>query len=329
MIVLEDIANQAGVSISTASRALQNDSRISEETKDKISAIADSLGYTKHKRKREEKSNWDTVGLIVPEVLSGYYAQLVHLTNEYFGRHRLSTITKITNFQQEAMIRHIKNFAKLNVKCLLILVDDAEEVSKNILKAVSLSKLPTMFITSKYMPGLDFDSLYIDEQRGIVMALEHLVWNGYKHIGFIGEEQTIGRYRVYEQVMRKFNMPINESFVKISDKRAEEAGYLCMGEILKLDEHPDAMFVSYDQEAIGAICAIEEANLSIPEDIAIVGFDDIVVSKYIHKGITTIKNPYQEMIAIAVRVLLQRSEFPDAAPQQIALKPSLIIRGTT
>jgi len=329
MIVLEDIANQAGVSISTASRALQNDPRISEETKEKICAIADSLGYTKHKRKKEEELNWDTVGLIVPEVLSGYYAQLVHLANEYFGRHRLTTITKITNFQQEAMIRHIQNFAKLNVKCLLILVDDSEEVSKNILKAVSQAKVPTMFITSKYMPGLDFDSLYIDEQRGIVMALEHLVWNGYKQIGFIGEEQTLGRYHVYEQVMRKLNMPINESFVKITQKRAEEGGYVCMREMLEQDEHPDAVFVGYDQMAIGAIYAIEEANLSIPEDIAIVGFDDILLSKYIHKGITTVKNPYQEMIAIAVRVLLQRSEFPDTAPQQIALKPSLIIRGTT
>lgn len=128
MVLLEDIAKEAGVSISTASRALQNDSRISETTKQKISEIADSLGYTKHKRKKEEKSNWDTVGLIVPEVLSGYYAQLVHLANEYFGRHQLSTITKITNFQQEAMIRHIQNFSKLNVKCLLIFVDDSEEI---------------------------------------------------------------------------------------------------------------------------------------------------------------------------------------------------------
>ena len=329
MIVLEDIAKKAGVSISTASRALQNDTRISEATRKKISDIADSLGYTKHKRKKEAKLNWDTVGLIVPEVLSAYYAQLVHLANEYFGRHRLSTITKITNFQQEAMIRHIQNFSRLNVKCLLILVDDAEEVSKDILKAVSSTRVPTMFITSKYMSALDFDSLYIDENRGIVMALEHLIWNGYKHIGFIGEKQTIGRYHVYKQVMQKMNMPINESFVKISEERAEKAGYLCMGEILKQDQHPDAVFVSYDQQAIGAICAIEEANLSVPEDIAIVGFDDIPISKYIHKGITTIKNPYQEMISIAVRVLLQRAEFPDTAPQQIALKPSLIVRGTT
>jgi LacI family transcriptional regulator len=329
MVLLEDIAKQAGVSISTVSRALQNDPRLSEATIQKVSVIADSLGYTKHKWKKEEKLNLDTVGLIVPEVLSGYYAQLVHIANEYFGRHRLSTITKITDFRQEAMIRNIKNFSKLNIKCLLIVVDDSEKVSKSILRAVSSAKVPTMFITSKYMSSLDFDSLYIDEHRGIVMAIEHLVWNGYKNIGYIGEEQTLGRYHVYKQVMQKLNMPINESFVKISQKRAEEGGYKCMSEMLKNGNYPDAVFVGYDQMAIGAIFAIEEANLSIPEDIAIVGFDDILVSKYIHKGITTIKNPYHEMIAIAVRVLLQRTEFPDTAPQQIALKPSLIIRGTT
>lgn len=329
MVVLKDIADRAGVSIATASRALQNDSRISESTKEKVSAIADSLGYTKHKTKKQSKENWDTVGVIVPEVLSGYYAQLVHLANDNFARNKITTIIKITNFDQNAMIQHIKNFAKLRVKSLLILVDDSEEISEEILKVLSSNEMNVMLITAKYISGLDFDSIYIDEYSGIAMAIEHLVLKGYKRIGFIGEEHTAERYHAYEKKMRKLDMLIEEKYVKISQKRAEAGGYSCMRKLIDQADYPDAVLMGYDQMAIGAIFAIEEAGLRIPEDIAIVGFDDIHVSQYIHKGITTIKSPYEDMMSIAVRVLLKRTEYPNSAPQQIAIKPSIVIRGTT
>jgi len=329
MPILEDIAEKAGVSVSTVSRALQNDSRISVRTRQKIVSIANSLGYTKHINKKNHIQQWDTVGIIVPEVVSGYYAQLVHLVNDNLIQRQLSTVVKITNFKQDAMVRNIENFSNLNIKCLLIIVDDSEEISEDVLAAVSIIQMPVMFITSKYFPNLDYDSIYIDEQRGIADALEYLIDKGYKHIGFIGEEQTVGRFHVYQQVMEKFNILVDKEHIRIGQKRAEEGGYICMSEILKAPTLPDAVFASYDHMAIGAIFAIEQAGLRIPEDIAILGFDDILASKYIHKGLTTIKNPCEDMIAIALRVLLRRTEKPNSAPQQIALKPSLVVRGTT
>jgi DNA-binding LacI/PurR family transcriptional regulator len=329
MANLKDIAAMVGVSVSTVSRALHNSSRISSETKQKVFRIANSLGYTKHKEKNIVIQKWDHVGLIVPELLSQYYAQLVHLANENFAKYQLSTVIKITNFKEETMIRNIKSFSDLDVKGLLIIVDDSEEISDEVLSAVANIKLPVMFITSKYFSHLDYDSLYIDERRGITMALEYLIDKGYRRIGFIGEKQTLGRFRVYKEVMEKFNLPVEQSFVKIGRKRAEKGGYLCMKEILNQKEHPDAVFASYDHMAIGALFAVEEAGLHVPENVAILGFDDIISAQYVHKGLTTIKNPYEDMMNIAVRVLIKRIERPDSAPQQIALKPSIVIRGTT
>lgn len=329
MAVLEDIAKKSGVSISTASRALKNDGRISQVTKEKVLSAADALGYDKHLNKRDSNHQSPSAGIIVPEVVSGYYAQLVHLANDAFARHQLSSIINITNFKKEEMVRHIKNFAKIGVRCLLIMADDSEEISDDIFNAVSSVKAPVLFITSNYLSNLDFDSLYIDEKRGIAMALEHLIERGYQRIGFIGEKQSLGRHKVYRDLMRKYGMPIDERFVKISTQRAEDGGYSCMKEMLQESDHPDAVFSSYDQMAIGGIFAIEEAGLEIPADIAVIGFDDMHVSRFIHKGISTIKNPYEDMISIAVRVLLKRIEHPESAPQQIALKPSIVIRGTT
>ncbi len=329
MANLEEIAKAAGVSVSTASRALHNDTRISLDTRLKVEETAEHLGYTKHKIKGIKMQKWNTAGLIVPEVLSGYYARLVHVANDFFEKQNYSTILKLTNFDQDTMIRDIYDFGWMDVKCLLILLDDSEEISNDIFSAISAIKRPAMFITAKYFSNLDFDSLFLDERRGMAMGIEHLIQRGYRRIGFLAEDKTMGRLRVFQELMQSYGMPVESRFIKTSQERAEEGGYLCMREILAESEHPDAVFASYDQMAIGAIKAIEEAGLSIPNDIAMLGFDDMIVSKYISKGLTTIHNQYEDMMSIAVRVLLNRVENSNSSPQQIALKPSLIIRGTT
>lgn len=320
----------AKVSVSTVSRALQNDPRISYETKKKIVRAAASLGYTKHKIKSLGASpDWRSVGLIVPEVSSGYYAHLVQVANEQFKKKNFSMIIKLTNFDKATLIQHIYSFDKLDVNCILIILDDSEDISEELFTAVSITRLPVLFITTQYIENLEFDTLYIDEHKGIELGLKYLAEQQYRQIGFIGEMQTMARFSVYKQVMDSLSLPVSEQFVKVSSLRSEQAGYESMKEILALPTLPDAIFASYDNIAIGAIHAIEEAGLQIPEDIAIMGFDDIPIAKYINKGLTTIRNPYNDMISIAVRVLLQRVEKPEATVQQIVLKPSIIKRGTT
>lgn len=102
-----------------------------------------------------------------------------------------------------------------------------------------------------------------------------------------------------------------------------------MKELLALPNPPDAVFCSYDQMAIGAIHAIREAGKKIPEDIAVIGFDDIAVSAYVEGGITTVANPYEDMLSIAVDVLTKREKNIHSSRQQIALQPKLIVRSTT
>lgn len=320
----------AKVSVSTVSRALQNDPRISYDTKNKIIRIAASVGYTKHKLKGlKTPSDWKSVGIIIPEVSSGYYAHLMQVANAEFEKKNYSMVIKLTNFDKATLVRHIYGFDKLVVNCLLIILDDSEDISEELFTAVSISKLPVLFITTQYMENMDVDTLHIDEHKGIELGLKYLVDQKYHTIGFIGERQTMARLTVYREVMASLSLPVKEQFIKISSARAEQAGYESMKEILSLANLPDAIFASYDNIAIGAIHAIEEAGLRIPEDIAILGFDDIPIAKYINKGLTTIRNPYNDMIAIAVRVLLQKVKNPESSIQQIVLKPSIIKRGTT
>jgi DNA-binding LacI/PurR family transcriptional regulator len=330
MTTLADIAKRAGTSTSTVSRALKNDPRISVDMKKKITEIAAQEGYTKHQAKLPVTGQrWGRIGLIVPEVMSGYYARIVHLTNQYFEKQQYSVTTRITEFHSTALIRHLYDFAQTGIDGLLLVADDSEELSPKIFHALDAVRQPAMFITTSYISNLDYDGIYLDELRGITMGVEHLIQRGYKNIGFLGEQETLGRLASFREAMRKFHMPIQEDFIAISDSRAEAGGYDCILRLLSHSHRPDAVFASYDQMAIGAIKALQDAELRIPQDMALLGFDDLMVSQYIHKGITTIQNPCEDMISISCRILLNRIRHDESTPQQIALKPQLIIRGTT
>ena len=332
MITLKEIAGIANVSTSTASRALNNDPRISPEQRLRIQRIADEQNYTKHKARRMEgkkDSLWEDVGIIVPEINSGYYSNLVHIASDHFARQHYSVLLRLSGFDKDTLIRHILGFEKTDIRCLLIVADDAEQITEEVYQALHRTRIPAMFITTQYNPHMDYDSIYVDETRGIRTGVEYLASRGYKRIGFIGEEMTRGRLLAFRQVMREIGNPIIEELIRISPSRAEEGGYDCMKQLLLMPKRPDAIFASYDQMAVGALKAIDEEGLRVPDDIAIMGFDNIIMSGYIHRGLTTIENPLEDMISIAVRVLMSRMKNGDAVPQQIALKPDLIIRGTT
>ena len=129
--------------------------------------------------------------------------------------------------------------------------------------------------------------------------------------------------------MKLQNMKADPQLICIGPERAESGGYLRMKELLSLENPPDAVFCCYDQMAIGAIHALRETGLRIPEDMAVLGFDNLTASKYIEGGISTIANPYEDMLSIAVNILAKRAKNPQISQQQIALRPNLIVRHTT
>jgi len=170
--------------------------------------------------------------------------------------------------------------------------------------------------------------LFIDEQRGVAMLVDYLAQKGYSRMGFVGEQKTLERRDEFIKSLKRHNLPVLEKSIINSPLRAEAGGYQAMYELLKSTEKPDAVFFGYDQMAIGGLKAIKEAGLSVPGDIAVAAFDDVIISEYIENGITTVQSPLEDMVAIASRVLLNRLQDSTAAPQQIALRPKLVIRGT-
>ena len=329
MANLKDIAAQLGVSVSTVSRALNDSDEISADMKEKVHLVAEELGYTLRGRGGRTTPEWYTAGIIVPEVTSEYYAKIVHMTKEMLSAKGYSTIIKVTDFVPNEMVEAINCMHRIRVKCLLIVMDDDEVMSERIVRTIRRSRLPVILITTKYYPMLDFDCIHLDEYSGIVMAVQHLQQRGYRRIGFIGEKMTANRMTIFKQAMKFQGLEPETNLICTGSERAEVGGYLRMKELLALPELPDAVFCSYDTMAIGAIHALRESGLKIPQDMAVIGFDNISVSRYVEGGITTIANPYDDMISIAINVLTKREKNRQSSRQQIALRPKLVVRSTT
>lgn len=329
MANLKDIAAQLGVSVSTVSRALNDSDEISADMKEKVHLVAEELGYTLRGRGGRTTPEWYTAGIIVPEVTSEYYAKIVHMTKEMLSAKGYSTIIKVTDFVPNEMVEAINCMHRIRVKCLLIVMDDDEVMSERIVRTIRRSRLPVILITTKYYPMLDFDCIHLDEYSGIVMAVQHLQQRGYRRIGFIGEKMTANRMTIFKQAMKFQGLEPETNLICTGSERAEVGGYLRMKELLALPEPPDAVFCSYDTMAIGAIHALRESGLKIPQDMAVIGFDNISVSRYVEGGITTIANPYDDMISIAINVLTKREKNRQSSRQQIALRPKLVVRSTT
>lgn len=329
MVRMEDIAREVGVSVSTVSRVLNETASISETTCARVRAAASRLGYVKIPLSQTSMERCDTAGIIIPDLISNYYMGILNSLTERFREKGLGTLFATSRFDPDEAISAVHRMMRRNVRCKVIVIDDCEVISRRLIEVVRNSGIPTVFITAAYIPEMDFDCLHMDEERGCSMAVEHLIHRGYTRIGCICEPLTLNRRDLFYKVMKRFNMPVYPELVSFGQERAERGGYLRMKELLSGRRLPDAVVACYDQMAIGALHAIQEAGLRIPQDIAVIGFDGIPASEFVYGGLTTISCPYDDMAGITVRILLRRMDGLTGQPQQVAVKPLLVVRATT
>ena len=330
MANINDVAKLAGVSPSTVSRVLNASAPISESTRKRVLDAVDQLKYRRRISSAAPHSvNQRVAGVIIPDLASEYYTSLAQALCARFQQKGYLVQLYATDFDPDTTVRAVEYMASIHVSCMLVIIDGYETVSSRLLRAVQHAMIPAMFITAQYDEGIDADCLYVDERRGGAMVAEHLVHRGYRRIGFIGETKSNLRYQYFEAALRNYGLRMEPRFTRIGEERGELGGYLRMKELLALPELPDAVYAGYDQIAFGALHALTESGLQVPKDIALIGFDNVPSASYIAGGLSTIGHPFEEMAAIAVRILIHRISAPYGQTQQIALKPMLLARATT
>ncbi|HHV95997.1 MAG TPA: LacI family transcriptional regulator [Clostridiaceae bacterium] len=326
MVTLKDIAEIAGVNVSTVSKALRDSSDINEETKLRIIKIAQELGYKYEAVKKKRLNNeLGTIGVICPEITSNYYSQIVSILEEKIKDEGYFCIIGFTNFEKESEKYYLKSLYNAGVQGI-IFISESLDLSDILTEYKNNTSIPLVLIAQN-TDTQDFDCIKIDDEYGVKLAVEYLIRSGHKDIGYIGDELSNPRLETFMNVMHSNKLKVNKKWIQVSEERFEKCGYDLMCNMLKNDELPTAILGAYDDIAIGAIKAIHDKGLNVPDNISVIGIDNVRIASYYSPELTTIAGPIEEMGKIAVKLLFKKVKDPNyKVIQNVKLSPMLIER---
>lgn len=335
MASLKDIARFAGVTVSTVSKALNGSREINKDTTNRIIKIAGELGYKSNKFNNllnDVPSN--IIGVIAPEVISGYYSVIIEEIQRIVQGAGYLMFAAFSNFKSGSEVELLHVFKGKKVDGILIIRSSSEDTTHELESFVKDNKIPVVQIVHSALSGETAanccDGFTIDDEFGISLAAQHLMEMGHKRIGFVGDEYSMQRLEHFKSFAKRNGLEVDNQLIKVGSERFELGGYMRMKEMLESGRRPTAVVASYDNIAIGAMHAIIEKGLRVPEDISVTGFDDIKSSSYLHKPLTTVAVPISELGKISAEALLKKVKNKDhEIIQHVILKPKLMVRETT
>jgi LacI family transcriptional regulator len=330
-VTIYDIAERAGVSIATVSRVFSGGARVADKTRERVFKIAEELGYEPNVSARSlARQATQVVSMVLPTMTSYFFMEVIRGVQDclaeanydllvYAGRTADNVDTQLSRAVQSGRADGV-------LVCSLPLAPARLERLQN-------SGVPLVLVDSIHP---DFDSVAVNNVEGGYTAARHLIELGYKRMGLIlphpdpapGRERREG----FERAIREAGRRLDASAVYVSDDLQQhgytvESGYTAMQALLGRAQPPDAVFAACDEQALGALKALSDANLDCPSDVAVIGFDNIRTSAYV--GLTTLAQPMYEMGRAAAEKLLQRMLSPDRPVSHTVFSPRLIIRETT
>ncbi|WP_214627444.1 LacI family DNA-binding transcriptional regulator [Paenibacillus agaridevorans] len=333
MVTIKEIAKAAGVSPATVSRALSGSDKVTNKTRKLIERLADELNYMpNYSAKALIGKGTSLVGLIVPEISSNYFAQVIEYVESALYNRGYSLIMGTTGWDLNKGLETLKLMIGRNVDGIIYADNSNMETGAYFQAERRLDNFPIVLL-NRYGGTLTHESVVVEEAYGIDLLVKHFAKLGHRAIGYLGEEKsTAVRLPLFKQALSNAGLPYEEKFIKANGtERFEEGGYLRMKELLAEDRLPTAVFATYDYFAIGALRAAHEAGLNIPRDLSIAGFDNIRETGYMIPTLTTVSPPIREMSNRAVDILIEKINNPGSGNNHAvtAVYPSLIEREST
>ena len=315
-----DVAEKAGVGIGTVSRVLNNSNKVKAETREKILEVMRELNYRPNKVAQNlAKQKANAVAVIVPSFIDHFFVEVLKGIQDALEEESIDLILHKIDLNKSRMEKIMEIVHSRKVDGIAAVTMDISQTEHDELKNAGIP----IVIADEFSP--DFHSIYFDDIKGGEMAVDYLFNQGHREIAFInGDINSLHGQKRLEGVKKSFqknNLQFNSQIIKDGDFYAED-GYHSMQEILTLPESdwPTAVFAASDNQAIGVLKAMEEKGLKAPDDIAVIGYDNIELAK--HLKITTIWQPMYELGHLAIEVLLKaiNGELDDTYQKELELK---------
>jgi len=329
-VTIYEVAKKAGVAISTVSRVLNGSQNVSEETKVKVNAVIKELNFRPQVSARKLASKEpQMLAIAVPSFTTPYFNEVLKGVKDEIEKMDLDIILYNTGSKNPEEAVH-NFFDRGTADALIILSIDITDKIHDVLQS---TQTPVVLVNSSHEA---YNYFMLNDYQGGYMSGEHLVKKGFENIGMISSvtrnQSSLDRERGFKDALKNYKMKIDTSLFITGDSEkhggyTEEAGFEAINKFDKMGKFPDAIFCANDTQALGAIHAINKLGMSVPNDIALMGYDNIKFSKYM--DLTTVD---QKMYTTGVQATARLAEIirnPDAKLQQTTINPVLIERGST
>ncbi|ATG72562.1 transcriptional regulator [Zobellella denitrificans] len=327
MATIKDVAAQAGVSISTVSHVLNRTRKVSEAARTRVEQAVRELNYAPNSVARSLKvNNTRTIGMLVTTSAHPFFAEVVQAVEDLCFELGYSLILCNTENQPERQLMHLRMLLEKRVDGLLVICTDTPPSLTELLQ--QHPSLPLVMLD--WSRDNDFaDIIHDNADIGGYLAAKYLIEQGHRDFACITGHLHKGTSRLR---LEGFTRALAEAGLELPPEQIiegdfeSESGYRAIQQLLRQGSSATAVFAFCDTMAFGAICAITQAGLRVPQDISVIGYDDVNMARFTSPPLTTISHPKRTLGRWALELLLKRIKEKDHRPEQLELQPRLVVR---
>jgi LacI family transcriptional regulator/LacI family repressor for deo operon, udp, cdd, tsx, nupC, and nupG len=331
MASLQDVARRAKVSIATVSRVLNHSDKVVPDTRAVVEQALRDLGYRPSRvarRLRMNSGRAHLVGLIIPDIQNPFYAEIARGVEDaaYAAQYALLLCNSDENREKEKFYLNVMRDESVDG----IVLPPFDEADAAVIELVKTG-LPVVCV-DRCLAKVATDLVEIDNYRGAFEGVTHLIARGHRRIGLIEGRSQVStsreRRRGYLDALAAAGLPVRQELIRAGDFK-QESGRVAAGELLDQRKPPTALFVCNNLMTVGALAAVHQRGLSVPKDVAVVGFDDLPWAEALDPPLTVVRQPAYEVGKQAMELLLKRIMEPSRPPVTMRLSPELVIRRST
>ena len=329
---IKEVAKLAGVSTATVSRAMNGSAKVRPETAERVMAAIERLNFHPYTNARALGSGRSNLyGLIISDITNPFFPELVKSFEDIAVRYRQEVLVSNTNYESVRMKICVERMLQRRVEGVAIMTSEMDD---RLIEDFRRMHIPMVFLDSgKPEPGVS--CVRLDYSAGVDAAMQHLIKLRHRRIAFLTGPLKLAsaqaRYKAFLESAVRHQLDVNPGLIQEGNHKME-GGHEAMRRVLSSRKRPTAVLASNDLSAIGAMGAIAEAGLRVPEDISVVGFDDIQMSAYVSPPLTTVAMPRTQIAGAAFHALFREDSPRTAKPlkgEMHIIQPTLVVRKST
>lgn len=328
-VTIYDVAREANVSMATVSRVVNNNPNVKPQTRKKVFAAIEKLGYRPNAVARGLASKkTTTVGVVIPDISNFIFAEVARGIEDIATMYHYNIILCNADKKKDREIRVINTLLEKQVDGMLFM---GGTITDEHIQAFKTTSVPIVLCATTTSEEL-FPSVDIDHERAAFDAVNHLIKQGHRDIAMISgtlEDPNNGyaRYQGYVSALKTAGIEVEEQWIRIGNYRYE-SGLENMKYFLQLKQRPSAVFAATDEMAIGAIHAIQDADLQVPDDFSVISIDNTRMASMVRPQLTSVAQPMYDIGAVSMRLLTKLMTNEKVETSKVILPHEVIARQT-